>query len=90
MLHGGDFRVPVPSFLVPSVQRLTASREDIMTTSVPGTDVLDLEISLAYVALVGARGVFDRCPSAENEQRVTETAAEVDRLLDRRLTASRS
>ncbi len=60
-----------------------------MSTTVPGTDVLDLEISLAYVALVSARGLFDRCPSAENEKRVVETAAEVDRLLDRRLIASR-
>lgn len=56
-----------------------------MSPSVTSIDELDLEISVAYIALGGARGVFLRCPSAENEQRVDEAEAEVNRLLDERL-----
>lgn len=56
-----------------------------MSTGISGTDELDLEISLAYVVLGGARGMWSRCPSAENAGRVEEAAAELDRLLDRRL-----
>jgi hypothetical protein len=56
-----------------------------MSPSITSIDELDLEISVASVALGGARQRFSRCPSAENEQRVTEALAEVDRLLDQRL-----
>jgi hypothetical protein len=56
-----------------------------MSPSVISIEELDLEISVAYVALGGARGVWNRCPSAENERRVEEAEAEVDRLLDQRL-----
>ena len=56
-----------------------------MSTGISGTGVLDLEISLAYVVVGGARGMWRRCPSAENAQRVEEAEAELDRLLDRRL-----
>ena len=56
-----------------------------MNPIVTGTDELDLEISVAFIALGSARGRFDRCPSAENQQRVDEAAAEVDQLLDQRL-----
>jgi hypothetical protein len=59
-----------------------------MSPSVTSIDELDLEISVAYIALGGARERFGRCPSAENEQRVTEALAEVDRLLDQRLAAA--
>ena len=54
----------------------------------PSTDALDLEISLAFIALGGARGRFDRCPSADNQRLVDEAAAEVDQLLDQRLVLS--
>jgi hypothetical protein len=47
---------------------------------------LDLEISIAYLTLGGARKVWTRCPVAENQQRVDAAEAEVNRLLDRRLT----
>ena len=47
---------------------------------------LDLEISVAYLTLGGAREVWTRCPVAENQQRVDAAEAEVNRLLDRRLT----
>ena len=58
-----------------------------MSPSIVTIEQLDIEISLAYIALGGARGVFSRCPSAENEDRVADAAAEVDRLLDQRLAA---
>ena len=46
---------------------------------------LDLEISIAYIALSGAREVWTRCPVPENEHRIAAAQAEVDRLLERRL-----
>ena len=46
---------------------------------------LDLEISVAYITLGGARQVWMRCPVAENQLRVDAAEAEVNRLLDRRL-----
>jgi hypothetical protein len=58
-----------------------------MTLSIVTLDELDLEISVAGIALAGARRRFGRCPSAENAQRVAEAMAEVDRLLDQRLAA---
>jgi hypothetical protein len=60
-----------------------------MSPSVTSIDELDLEISVAYIALGGARGVWSRCPSAENERRVDEAEAEVNRLLDQRIAAQR-
>jgi hypothetical protein len=56
-----------------------------MSPSVSSVDEIDLELSVAYIALGGARGIFSRCPSGENERRVDEAVAEVDRLLDERL-----
>lgn len=46
---------------------------------------IDLEISVAYIALGSARERFARCPSGENADRVAEALGEVDRLLDSRL-----
>jgi hypothetical protein len=60
-----------------------------MSPSVTSIDELDLEISVAYIALGGARGVWSRCPSAENERRVDEAEAEVNRLLDQRIAVQR-
>ena len=56
-----------------------------MNRIVTGVDELDVEISVAFIALGAARGRFDRCPSAENQRRIDEAADEVDRLLDQRL-----
>jgi len=56
-----------------------------MSPIVTSVDEIDLEISVAYIALGSARGRFDRCPSGENQHRVDEAAAEMDRLLDQRL-----
>ena len=57
-----------------------------MSPAVTSIDELDLEISVAYITLGSARERFLRCPSAENEQRVAGAEAEVDRLLDARLS----
>ena len=58
-----------------------------MSPSIVTIDQLDLEISLAHIAVGGARTAFGRCPSAENQQRIDGAVAEVDRLLDQRLAA---
>ena len=50
---------------------------------------LDLEISIAYIALGGAREVWTRCPVADNQRRVDAAEAEVNRLLERRLVVQR-
>jgi hypothetical protein len=60
-----------------------------MSPSVTTIDEIDLEISVAYIALGGARGVWQRCPTAENGRRVDEAEADVNRLLDQRLAAQR-
>ena len=59
-----------------------------MNPIVTGTDELDLEISVAFIALGSARARFERCPSADNQQRVDEATAEVDQLLDQRLVVT--
>ncbi|MCW2634259.1 MAG: uncharacterized protein JWQ99_626 [Blastococcus sp.] len=58
-----------------------------MSPSITTTDELDLEISVAYIALGGARAVWERCPTGDNARRVVGAEAEVDRLLDARLAA---
>ena len=55
-----------------------------MSPSVTSIDELDLEISVAYITLGGARSMFRRCPSAENQRRVDEAESAVNDLLDRR------
>ena len=58
-----------------------------MSSSIVTIDQLDLEISMVHIAVGAARAAFSRCPTAENQQRVAEAVAEVDRLLDQRLAA---
>jgi hypothetical protein len=60
-----------------------------MSPTITSVDEIDLDISVAYIALGVARGSFDRCPSAENERRVADAMADVDRLLDARLAVAR-
>jgi hypothetical protein len=60
-----------------------------MSPIVTSVDEIDLEISVAYIALGSARGRFDRCPSGENQRRIDDAAAEMDRLLDQRLLLRR-
>ena len=59
-----------------------------MSPSITSVDEIDLEISVAFIALGSARGLWSRCPSAENERRVEDAEAEVNRLLDRRLATA--
>jgi hypothetical protein len=59
-----------------------------MSRILTSVDELDLEISVAYIALGSVRGRFERCPSAENQVRVDEAEAEMDRLLDQRLVVT--
>jgi hypothetical protein len=56
-----------------------------MSPTITSIDQIDLDISVAYIALGAARSSFSRCPSAENERRVADAEADVDRLLDARL-----
>lgn len=58
-----------------------------MSSSIVTIDQLDLEISVAHIAVGSARAAFERCPSAENQQRIEAAVAEVDLLLDQRLAA---
>jgi hypothetical protein len=59
-----------------------------MTRTVTSIETLDLEIAVAYIALGVARSTATRSPSAENVRRVAEAEADVDALLDQRLTAA--
>ena len=66
-----------------------------MTDTVPSTETpstaplsaeeIDLAITVAAVAVDAARRAEERCPSAENAQRVADAVAAVDALLDERL-----
>ena len=60
-----------------------------MSPTITSVDEIDLDISVAYIALGVARSAFTRCPSAENERRVSDAVADVDRLLDARLATAR-
>jgi hypothetical protein len=60
-----------------------------MSPTITSVDEIDLDISVAYIALGVARTSFSRCPSAENERLVAAAVADVDRLLDARLAAAR-
>jgi hypothetical protein len=51
-----------------------------MSPIVTSVDEIDLEISVAYIALGSARGRFDRCPSGENQRRMDRGPREIDRL----------
>ncbi len=60
-----------------------------MSPTITSVDEIDLDISVAYIALGVARNSFSRCPSAEKVRRVADAVADVDRLLDARLAATR-
>ena len=60
-----------------------------MSPTITSVDEIDLDISVASIALGVARGAFGRCPSAENARRVADAVAVVDQLLDARLAAAR-
>ena len=58
-----------------------------MSPTVTSIDQIDLDISVAYVALGAARTNASHCPSAENQRLVTEAESALDRLLDARFAA---
>lgn len=60
-----------------------------MSTTVTSVDQIDLDISVAHIALGAARRSFARCPSGENAAAVAAAEQAVDRLLDARLAARR-
>ena len=60
-----------------------------MSPTVTSLDQIDYDISVAYIALGGARSSYTRCPSAENARLVEDAEGAVDRLLDERFAAQR-
>jgi len=58
-----------------------------MNATTLSLEQLDIDISVASVALRVARSSFQRCPSAENQRLVADAQAYVDRLLDERFAA---
>jgi hypothetical protein len=71
----------------PGVEHAVGRQECVMDHSATSMENLDLDISVAVITLAGARQVWIRCPVVENQHRVDEAEAEVNRLLDQRLTA---
>ena len=60
-----------------------------MSTTVTSLDQIDLDISIAYIALGVARTAFTRCPSGENAGAVDDAESALNQLLDARLAARR-
>ena len=58
-----------------------------MTTTITSLDQIDLEISIAFIALGAARSAFAHCPSGENARAVDEAESALNRTLDARLVA---
>ena len=60
-----------------------------MSPTVTSLDEIDLDISVAYIALGVARTAFARCPSGENAGAVDDAENTLNNLLDARLDARR-
>ncbi len=58
-----------------------------MSTTVTSLDQIDLDISIAYIALGAARTALAHCPSGENQRAVDEAERALDAQLDARLVA---
>jgi hypothetical protein len=58
-----------------------------MSPTITTLDEIDLEVSVAFVALGVARSAFTRCPSGENQRAVDDAESAVNQLLDLRLAA---
>ena len=58
-----------------------------MSPTITTLDEIDLEVSVAFVALGVARSAFTRCPSGENQRAVDDAESAVNQLLDLRLVA---
>ena len=60
-----------------------------MSPTITSLDEIDLEVSVAFVALGVARSAFTRCPSGENQRAVDDAENAVNQLLDARVAAQR-
>jgi hypothetical protein len=60
-----------------------------MSPPVTSLDQIDLDISVAFIALGAARSAFTRCPSGENARDIDEAEGTLNRLLDTRLAVQR-
>ena len=58
-----------------------------MSPTITTLDEIDLEVSVAFVAMGVARSAFTRCPSGENQRAVDDAENAVNQLLDLRLAA---
>jgi hypothetical protein len=56
-----------------------------MSPTVTTIDQIDLDISIAFIALGVARHAFTRCPSGENARGIDEAEGALNQLLDARL-----
>jgi hypothetical protein len=56
-----------------------------MSPTVTTIDQIDLDISIAFIALGAARHAFTRCPSGENARDIDEAESALNQLLDARL-----
>jgi hypothetical protein len=59
-----------------------------MSPTITTIDEIDLDISIAYIALGAARTAFARCPSGENARAVDEAETSLNARLDARLVAT--
>ena len=60
-----------------------------MSPTITSLDEIDLEISVAYIALGAARSAFARSPSGENARAVDDAETALNAHLDARLVAQR-
>jgi hypothetical protein len=59
-----------------------------MSPTITTIDEIDLDISVAYIALGAARTAFAHCPSGENARTVDEAESALNAQLDARLVAT--
>jgi environmental stress-induced protein Ves len=74
---------------VRSIEGTGTAQEVVMSPTITALDEIDLDISIAYIALGAARTAFTHCPSGENQRAVDEAESALNRYLDARLAAAR-
>jgi hypothetical protein len=76
------------SYLRRSVQHTSIRPEEVVVSpTVTSIDQIDLDIAVAFVALGAARASCTHCPSGENQRRVDEAEATLNRVLEARFAA---
>ena len=58
-----------------------------MSPTITSVDEIDLDISVAYIALGAARHAWAHCPSTENARLVDRAEGEVNALLEMRFAS---